>query len=309
MSKKFWDDDSGFSDNPVQYKDGKWQEGDTYTPVPDNTLRNSRPQAHQQPKPVAPQEVSLEELIEQVSQEDDEEDFESVLSDARLRLEQGKLYEMVMQHDLFSGLEVDPRATKSVQKQIRKFAQERMEIMLGMRQEKDAQNTIVSSPFNDTEVTVLKMLAEKASGGLSKSEEANRPHPVQTTQVAKKTTINTIGSKPKALVKPVQKKVEPLQRPKVQAKPLLPPEMEPDYEPLDKPIHEMTAAELAERDKQALERQKNRKSAIPADRAPMPDYATMEMIASSQVNKAVGNPQKGNLSAMIMANLKGAGKI
>ena len=61
--------------------------------------------------------------------------IQNVLSDARLRLEQGRLYEMVMNSDLFEGSDCDPKAIKNVEKEIRNFAKERMEIMLGMRQE------------------------------------------------------------------------------------------------------------------------------------------------------------------------------
>jgi hypothetical protein len=309
MSKNFWDDQEPFRDGAPQLVDGKWQEPETYTPAPENTIqRKAAPRQQSEPE-----EMNVEELTEQVAQEDDEEDFESVLSDARLRLEQGKLYEMLMNHDLFEGVEADPKAAKSVQRQIRGWAKTQMEIMLGMRQEQTIQNTIVSSPFNELEVTILKKLASAASKGATESEEANISTQSRPEQPPKKKTLNTLGSgtnktKPVTQPKPIQKKVEPIQRPK-QNRQNLPPEMEPDYEPLSKPLHEMTSAELVERDKEALERQRNRKAALPPDRVPMPDYAQQEMMATMQVSRAVGNPTKGNLSAMIMANLKGAGKI
>ena len=71
----------------------------------------------------------------------------------------------------------------------------------------------------------------------------------------------------------------------------------------------MTAQELAARDKQALERQRDRKAALPSDRAPMPDVATQEMLALSQVSRATNTSAKGNLSGLIVANLKASGKI
>ena len=263
---------------------------------------------------VVEEELDVEELTEQViqDQDDEDEDFTEVLTDARLRLELGRLYEMVMNHSLFDGVEVDARASKIVQKQIRKFAKEQIELTLGMRQEQASANTaIVSSPFNSLEVEILKKLASAASKGATESVEEE---PVTAPAAPpKKKTLNTISSNsqkttPKAQPakpKPIAKKVEPIQR---TAKPQLPPEFEPDYEPLSKPVHEMNTEELMERDRQAAERQKSRQAAMPKDRAPMPDAATMEMLAQSQVQRALA-PGKGNLSGLIFANLKGKGKI
>ena len=67
--------------------------------------------------------------------QEEEEDFTAVFNDANLRIEQGRLYQMIMNHDIFEGMDADERAVQNVQKEIRKFARERMEIMLGMRQE------------------------------------------------------------------------------------------------------------------------------------------------------------------------------
>ena len=289
-----WDNDEPFHDGAPVLKNGQWEEQETYTPAPENLIREARAiQAKAQEE-----EYDVEELTEQVAEEG-EEDFTEVLSDARLRLEQGKLYEMIMNHDFFGGVECDPRAAKIVQKQIIKFAKEQMEVMLGMRQTTQATPPMVSSPFNSLEVDILKKLASAASKGATESEEAQAemPEPVVVAPPKKK-TLNTIGSakpQPKQQPKPIAKKPEPIKR---QAKPKmdLPPEFEMDYEPLDKPIHKMTPAELAERDRQAAERQRNRKAAIPADRAPMPDYATQEMLAMSQASRATGGA--GGVSAM-----------
>jgi hypothetical protein len=48
---------------------------------------------------------------------------------------------------------------------------------------------------------------------------------------------------------------------------------------------------------------------IPPDRAPMPDFATQEMLALSQSSRAMSSTGKGNLSALIVANLKNSGKL
>ena len=311
MSKTFWDDQEPFRDGAPQLINGQWQEQETYVPASDTAIRAAKVKEAQV---IAKQEEKMEyneeveELLEQVS--DEEEDYTEVLSDARLRLEQGKLCELIMNHSLFEGVDADPRAAKSVQNQVRRFAKEQMEIMLGMRQASAAPN-VVSSPFNGLEVEILKKLASAASKGATETEEAQESVPEPTVQPKKK-TLNSIGSGPskaqQVLKKPLQKKSEPLQR-KASPRRELPPEFEPDYEPLNKPIHQMTPSELAERDKQASERQRNRKAAQPADVVPMPDYAAQEMLALSQVSRAVGMPKPGSLSSMIVANLKNAGKM
>ena len=219
---------------------------------------------------------------------------------------------MVMNHDLFSGVEADPRAAKSVQKQIRNFARERMEIMLGIRQESVVSNAVVQSPFTSIEVQALRDIAAKLITANGMKEE---DYPEETAVSApslppKKKTLNTIGSqKTKPIVKPMAKKTEPIKR---QAKPKinLPPEMEPDYEPLSKPIHEMTPQNW----QNAIDRPQNAKridwlSHQSLKDSEWPSYEQQVAIAQSQVSRAVGTPTKGNLSALIMANLKGSGKL
>ena len=307
MSKNIWDDEP-FRDGQPVYENGKWQEAATYAPVPENTIVAAR--AIQQ-QAQAEEEFDVEEFVEEAASDEDEDDFTEVLSDARLRLEQGKLYEMVMNHDLFGGVESDPRAAKSVQKQIRKFAKEQMEIMLGMRQEEVAV-TNATSDFSSLEVHALKDIAAKLISTRGMKEEDYPEEPAQGTPAAppKKKTLNTIGSsKHKPQSKPIAKKAEPIKR---QAKPKvrndLPKEFEMDYQPLDKPIHEMTPAELAQRDAEATERQKNKMVITPKEqRAHWPSYEEQTALAQAQVSRVTNS--QGNLSALIVANLKNAGKL
>jgi len=303
MAKNIWDDEP-FRDGAPTLQNGEWQDQETYTPAPDNVIREARAiQAKTQ------EEYDVEELTDQVAEdgENEDEDFTEMLSDARLRLEQGKLYEMIIKHDLFKDVEADPRAVKIVTKQMQKIAKELMETMLGMRQTVQAAPSMISSPFNSLEVDILKKLASAASKGATETEEAQDEMP-EPAASPKRKTLNTIGSsrpQPKPAPRPIAKKPEPLKR---QAKPKLelPPEFEPDYVPLDKPIHKMSAQELAERDKQALDRQRGRKSAPPPDKAPMPDYQTQEMLAMSQASRATGGVGgmtglNGKLSQLIIA--------
>src|ERR1700688_1003435 len=109
--------------------------------------------------------------------EEEDQDTAEIMLDANLRLEQGRLYQMVLQGNIFADTNADPKAIRNVQREIRKFVRERMETMLGIRQEQVAQ-TIVSSPFTDLEVTVLKMLASKMSKGQTESQTGPQPPPV-----------------------------------------------------------------------------------------------------------------------------------
>jgi hypothetical protein len=127
--------------------------------------------------------------------DEEEVDDSTTLSDARLRLAQGELYSVIMKHDLFQGMDTDPRAIKNVQREIRKFAKERMEVMLGMRQEAAPVQLIEgASPFNPMEIEILKRLASKATNGATETAEA------ATFATPKKAVLNPIsgGSKPAA---------------------------------------------------------------------------------------------------------------
>lgn len=155
--------------------------------------------------PTAPEEDSSEqdvlyvseEAIDQLLNEEEEElDDSKILSNARLRLEQGRLYEMLMSHNIFENLDADPKAMKNVQREIKRFAKERMEVMLGMRQTLTA-NPPRNEQFNQLEVTILKTLAGKLSGGQSVQEKTESSSP-------KSTTLAPLGT-PKATVVKNQK--------------------------------------------------------------------------------------------------------
>jgi hypothetical protein len=227
--------------------------------------------------------------------EEEEEDYTNVLDDARLRLEQGRLYEMVMKHDMFGGLDADPKAVKVVQAQIIKFAKEQMEIMLGMRQVKQApvfQEGAVSSPFNDLEVKLIKEFCSKMSNGKSAEPGAN--------QIAQR--LNAIGGhKPPQQMAPVRQQ-QPQRRPAAPARQVLPSsparpvtrnkpsgnkntdyllregmsEKDLNYKPLKKNPSQMTTDELLKRNEEAKIRQEKARTARPANATPLPSYEQEE---------------------------------
>ena len=69
--------------------------------------------------------AELQNETQSVFEDDEEEDMSSVMVDANLRLEMGRLYQMILKHDLFGETDADPRAIKNVQREIRKRVREK----------------------------------------------------------------------------------------------------------------------------------------------------------------------------------------
>jgi len=91
-----------------------------------------------------------------------------VIYNARLRLEQARLYELLINHNLFEGVAADEQAVDNVQKELKDFIIFRLEILLGLKKPKpQAIVQAVESPFNDVEVDFLKQLAYKGTRGAS----------------------------------------------------------------------------------------------------------------------------------------------
>ena len=307
MSENIWADEETFNDSPVEYSNGQWVEqehGEIPPPV-------ARPQ-RSAPKPQAPVQQTIDQYESIVNDliEDDEEDL-SVLSDATLRLEQGRLYQMVMNHNLFQGMDADPRAIKNVQREIRKFARERMEIMLGMRQESQANTpAVIASPFSEMEVQALKMLASKITGGKN-----DQPAPVLAAPPAKKELTPISGTtKPKtpapiAQPKPAQKLAPKPQAPIKRQAPVVneDPEVKEINTVMDgvlqKPVQKMTEQELIEHNKRISEKQAGRRAKA-TNALPMPTPDQEEMLYTQRAANgsiSVGGKQGTAVSAILAA--------
>jgi DNA polymerase III gamma/tau subunit len=278
-----------------------------------NKKATPQPRPWEAPAVQAPaQEVILDEEAMSELQEDpeldifqeEEDDVVEAMHDADLRLEMGRLWQMILRHDLFGETDANPKAIRSVQRTIRKLAKESMEIMLGIRQEQAIQETIVSSPFNDLEVTVLKMLADKMSKGQTSQSQPQAPAPVPV--APKKDGISSISGQlrpntnPAPIGKPLSKTGKAV--PKAQLKPAEKPvqhksALKPDESVLSKPIEEMTQEELAAHDAAALERRSRNKSAMPTNMVPHPTPQALEMLYTSQVQQVSSGPL-GNLLAL-----------
>jgi len=311
MSEDLWGEDEQFSDMPEAAQTGK--DGKPVATTHQYAPPVIPPQAPQQrrapaPIPKPPPEPEYEEEVEE-ELELQEEDFEDVLSDAHLRLEQGSLYKMIMNHSLFEGVDADPKAIQNVQKEIRKFARERMEVMLGMRQEANQEVATVSSPFNDLEVEVLKRLASKATNGATETEEANEvANTFKQAQAPKRNTINPIGGaahKKTTLPVPVQRKNKPL--PTKPSEPVKRTKQELLIEKIaqeegvpvellelntkgvgGKPIKELSATELEERNRLAAERRGTQVKSNTA--VPMATYEQQEQMYTRQTSAFGSTP-------------------
>ena len=300
------DDDESFNDQNDELNGGVADGPVNEIPMAPNVRRkSSRPLVSSNEELTKTLNVEPSEPDDEEMDADAEEEMIAVLSDARLRLEQGRLYEMVMNHDLFAEVTSDARAIKIVQREIRKFAQERMEIMLGMRQEQLKQDMAAFPaelfPFNSLEVEILKSLAAAASKGASREAE---PFVNVAQAPAKKQTLNPIGggSRPQQQ-KPqrqlAQKPAAPVKRQKVDPniERILAEEgvtMEEinrtfdSSQPLTKEqLDNMTAEEIAERSKRV---KAGRRVPNPAA-APMPSQEHIEAIYTARAGQAAANPQ------------------
>lgn len=182
---------------------------------------------------------AIDQVMEQVVERENKP-----ISPAVLRLEQGKLYQMLLDHDLFSQVDAHPHAVENVQEEIKAFITQRLEVLLGIRPEGEFQGVQVKSPFDEKEVDVLKALAKKLLGGLDKQIETKKTGeftPVKTQVQQAPKPVTAIQSVPK---QKIVKKAVP-QQPKPVS---------------NKPINQMTQEEIVEANKKI-----DRKKAVPSD--------------------------------------------
>lgn len=321
------EDEENFKDQPPEMTGEEPAEVQvTQAPVP----RPQRPTTAtvQLPQGGPEQDPQYEE--EQLPEEsEDSDDFSNILVDARLRLEQGRLYEMIMNHDIFQGADADPKAVKFVQKQIRNFAKEQMEIMLGMRKETAVIEQLeIDFPFNALEVDTLRALARAATKGASDNSDRYVPSVTRTTSEVDvvgrpaKTTINPIGGASKRAPRPAP--VQPRQQ-KQENKPLAPrppapvkraspsaaiqrileeegvtlAEINQVFDPNKKyltpeELSMLTDDQVIERNRQIKNRQVSNPGAVP-----MPTMEQMESAYLARANQAAAHPQMQKIMGLL----------
>lgn len=265
------------------------------------------------------EEMEYEEIDEDSFSLDAFDDFEeekNIIDNARIRLEQGRLYEMLIKHDLFDGVDADPKAVSNVQQEIKGFIMERLEILLGMKAEKEVEVHRVESQFNDMEVQALKMVASKVTQGQSAKapEIKKKPSPFAPVKEKPKAKgLNTIGknsNKTALTLKPKTKKNVVKQQPKRRLK----------KEIVDTSTKDMSVDEIAMKDIKYLETLKNmsleKKAEIVAERHKKPktksaiagagsEQQAQDIINSHYQTKTSVNQEANHWIAL----LKKAGKI
>lgn len=243
---------------------------------------------------------------------------------AMVQLEQAKLYDMFLKHNLFEGVKANPVALKKVERELKEFILERMQILLGMKEEKSKDTTqgfVVKLPFNEVEIDCLKDLAFKVTKGESakskaKSVEATpsfqreeRIKPIVENRMKPMFQEVEEDEEEEEYEEPVQRQVKPVQR---QARPIA--KKQPDRSRMTteqlaiedlkrmakrKPAHLMNEDEL-------LEANKNIRTNKPvaAGAIPMPTADGMighYMNQQSQREAILGGG--GNLNAILMNKL------
>lgn len=122
-----------------------------------------------------------EEALEQVAEEsayDLNHEESNIVYNAKLRLEQARLYDLLINHDLFDGVDADPNAISIVQNELKHYIVRRLEILLGIRQPEIKKPKEDLSSFNSLEVDFLKQLAHKGTFGQTAKVEPTKPKPL-----------------------------------------------------------------------------------------------------------------------------------
>jgi len=204
-------------------------------------------------------------------------------------------------------VDADPKAVQNVQNEMRRFAKERMEVMLGMRKETSSVERLeIDFPFNAMEVDVLKKLAFTATKGATQNSDNFIPEVRRTTEEVQnvpRKTLKPIGStskktQPAQSSRPLQNRpTTPVTRTKmdltidqIAREEGIPRELLEENAPATggKPIHEMTETEIIERNK-VVSRRRGKQVKSPGA-IPMATEQQQEMLAQSQAGAVSQSP-------------------
>jgi len=301
-------------------------------------------QLAEQPDLVEASEEEIEELVEE-SAYDLNEHQASTIFNARIRLEQAKLYEMLINHNLFEGVEASPQAIERVQNELKYYIVSRLEVLMGMRQPVQRKEG-PELPLNHVELDFLKALAYKGTKGASikaeREEEDTEPGPRPVQPKLRPQGLKPLVKQKTApkKTKQVSKKKSPKQPPQ-QEKPL---QTQPKSKPkknntvrnkiksdgvlskrnlteaeiialakediensTGKPLHEMTAKERAERVKQV--NAKYQPKPRPENAAPMPTADQLAATYMTQQTMRSGSQNQMTQFKEILANALVQGNV
>lgn len=243
----------------------------------------------------------------------------SIMNLAMVQLEQAKLYDMFLKHNLFEGVKANPTALKKVEAELKGFILERMQILLGMKEDnKKTSQVKVELPFNDVEVDFLKALAFKGTKG----ESANQKLKPAEARTVKQEESQGLRKLVDVIEEPSEDEVEEIQVPLIRKTPRViertqkPPVRKSVSKPSTieeiaredikrmakrKPINQMSPEELAEANKKIS----SARSAKPASALPMPDESQMVTHYMAQQLQKSNNPNSNSVLMQMLGNKLG----
>ena len=118
-----------------------------------------------------------------------EEEEQDIVGEAMIRLEQARLYDMLIKHNFFDGVEANKIALENVQNELKTYIVGRLQVLLGIAQDTtlEPQSMRIEMPFNRLEIQALKDLAYKLTKGASQDIEEN-----ETVEVIKEERVSKI---------------------------------------------------------------------------------------------------------------------
>lgn len=234
---------------------------------------------------------------EEISEEESEILDDKVLKDASLRLEQGNLYKMLLKHNLFEDVDADERAVNNVQREMRAFIRERLEVLVGLKEDPRIQKKKVSveGQLSGVELAVLKQFLSKAVSAQTEGAEDQQQRPVR--QGSTKLSP-VVGNTKKSNVRVVTKAKPQKGQQRAQSA--------PQEEPrLTKSPKDMSPAELLEYNKSVAARQAGKKAMAVGKKIPMPDTEQVNMLYAQRTAQSSGQAAGGfSIAAMVSAGGK-----
>ncbi len=135
----------------------------------------------------------------------------SIASEALIRIEKAKLYELLLRNELFGDDAGDADAVQQVTDEIKEFVLARLETLIGMRSGNESVSTPSKLPWNQQQIAVLTQLADRVLSKENQPIVNTPPKPSVNTINRQPPRQNTVQTKPTE-AKPVQAPVAPKQK-------------------------------------------------------------------------------------------------
>ena len=229
------------------------------------------------------QDDQIDQVFEEM--EDVESGNQTIMNEALSRIEQASLYQVLLNHNLLSPGSARQEILDKVQNEIKGFVLDRLEILLGMKQNLSPVTVKAELPFDDEEINALKALASRVL--------RKEPAPVSQPTVSPVSALPSIKMAP--VITPVEAKkvptpVAPMQKKKSAPIPEAKESKKPVKKPEGNPSMNVDLSNVSpEEAEEILKSRKPRRSAVgPTKPMAMPSAAVMAMKAQQQVQNFSG---------------------